>query len=90
MRAKEVDAIANVPTYGNQFQGLGCALFTNRGTKAVTGVDSLAPFLLIEHTLVSYETMLHVTLLLDLADLFSSSALLRSTKFSTLDLREPH
>ena len=34
--------IANVPTYGDQFQGLGCALLTSRGKiKAVTWVASL-------------------------------------------------
>ena len=41
--------MGRVPTYGNQFQGLRCALLSSRGTKAVTGV---APFVLIEHTLV--------------------------------------
>ena len=42
--------LANVPTHGNQFQGLGCALVTSRGRNA--GEALLAPFVLTEHTLV--------------------------------------
>ena len=43
--------IANVPTHGNQFQGLECALVT----KAASGEALLAPFMLTEHALVSFE-----------------------------------
>ena len=43
--------IANVPTHGNQLQGLRCALLTNRATKAASGDALLAPFVLTEHTL---------------------------------------
>ena len=38
--------MCNVPTYGNKFQGQAYALLTSRGTKAVTGVASLTPFVL--------------------------------------------
>ena len=43
--------LANVPTCGNQLQGLGCALLST-GTKAASGEALLAPFVLTEHTLV--------------------------------------
>ena len=44
--------IANIPTHGNQLQGLGCALVTSRGTKVASGEALLTPFVLTEHTLV--------------------------------------
>ena len=61
--------MGRVPTYDNQLQGLGCALLASRGTQAVTGVGSLAPFVLIEHTLVKKETSGHVFQYLMIFDL---------------------
>ena len=36
--------IANIPTHGNQLQGLGCSLVSSRGTKAAPGEALLTPF----------------------------------------------
>ena len=44
--------LANVPTCGNQLQGLGCVLLGSTGTKAASREALLAPFVLTEHTLV--------------------------------------
>ena len=60
------NVMGRVPTYDNQLQGLGCALLASRG---VTGVGSLAPFVLIEHTLVKKETSGHVFQYLMIFDL---------------------
>ena len=44
--------IANIPIHGN---GLGCALVTSRGTKAVSGEALLAPFVLTDNPSHAYQ-----------------------------------
>ena len=42
-------------THGNQLEGLGRALVTSKTKKVTSGEALLAPFVLTEHTLVSFE-----------------------------------